>query len=154
VKEVSGEEVHLSNGNVLDLYGNNVRHKRTNAVDTFTPPSPWFVFPMRPGNTSVIKTVQKSVTTEGREYFTDSEVTLRVVGEEEVEVPAGKLRAIRIERVARWKQRDSENGGVRTQTYWYNGPLKRIVLLEDKNVSLKGKMLVHERHALASHDLK
>jgi len=154
VKEVLGEEVRLSNGNVLDIYGNSVRQKRGNAVDTFTPPSPWFVFPLRPGNTSVIKTVQKSTNAEGREWLTDSEVTLRVVGEEEVEVPAGKIRAIRIERVAKWKQRDSENGGVRTQTYWYNGPMKRLVLLEDKNVNLKGKMLVHERHALASYDLK
>jgi len=154
VTEVRGEEVHLANGNVLDLYGNNVRQKRGNAVDTFTPPSAWYVFPLRPGNTSVVKTIQKSTYTDGRETLTDTEVTLRVVGEEEVEVPAGKIRAIRIERVARWKQRDSENGGVRTQTYWYNSAFKRMVLFEDKNVTLKGKTLVNERTALASHELK
>jgi hypothetical protein len=81
----------------------------------------------------------------------DSQVKLTVIGEEEIEVPAGKMRAMKVERVANWKQRDSENGGVRTQVYWYNGAVKRVVLMEDKNVTFKGKTLLHERHALTSY---
>jgi hypothetical protein len=77
-----------------------------------------------------------------------------VIGEEEVEVPAGKMRAMRVERVANWKERGSDNGGVRTQTYWYSGQVKRVVRLEDKNVTLKGKTLLHERHELASHTVR
>ena len=151
VKEVHGDEVHWSNGNVSDLFGNNIRMQRSRSVETFTPASTWFAFPMRPGNVSDVKFVQTITESEGRVRVMDSQVKLTVIGEEEVEVPAGKMRAIKVERVANWKQRDSENGGVRTQVYWYNGAVKRIVLMEDKNVTLKGKTLLHERHALTSY---
>ena len=151
VKEVRGDEVHWSNGNVSDLFGNNIRMQRTRNVETFSPASTWFAFPMRPGNVSDIKYVQTITDPEGKARIVDSQVKLTVIGEEEVEVPAGKMRAMKVERVANWKQRDSENGGVRTQVYWYNGSVKRAVLMEDKNVTLKGKTILHERHALASH---
>ena len=154
VKEVRGEEVQFENGTIVDLFGNMVRMRRGNTVDTFSPPTPWFVFPMRPGNVSDIKTVQTSTEADGRIRIMDSQVKLTVIGEEEIEVPAGKMRAVRIERVANWKQRDSDNGGVRTHTYWYSGHVKRLVLLEDKNVTLKGKTVLHERHALVSHSVK
>ena len=154
VKEIRGDEVHFDSGTVADLFGNTVRLRRGNTVETFSPPTPWFVFPMRPGNVSDIKTVQTITDADGRARIMDSQVKLTVIGEEEVELPAGKMRAIRIERVANWKQRDSGNGGVRTQTYWYSGPVKRLVLLEDRNVTLKGKTVLHERHALASYDVK
>lgn len=154
IKEIRGEEVHFDTGTVADLFGNTIRLKRGNTVETFAPPTPWYAFPMRPGNVSDIKTVQTNTDADGRVRIMDSQVKLTVIGEEEVEVPAGKMRAIRVERVANWKQRDSDNGGVRTQTYWYNGQVKRLVLLEDRNVTLKGKTVLHERHALASHSVR
>lgn len=154
IKEVRGDEVHFDTGTIADLFGNTVRMRRGNTVETFSPPTPWYVFPMRPGNVSDIRTVQTSTDADGRIRTTDSQVRLTVIGEEEVEVPAGKIRAVRVERVANWKQRDSDNGGVRTQTYWYSGQVKRLVQLEDRNVTLKGKTVLHERHALASHNVK
>ncbi len=154
IKEIRGDEVHFDSGTIADLFGNTVRMRRGNTVETFSPPTPWYAFPMRAGNVSDIKTVQTSTDADGRIRTTDSQVKLTVIGEEEVEVPAGKMRAMRVERVANWKQRDSDNGGVRTQTYWYSGHVKRLVLLEDKNVTLKGKTVLHERHALASHNVK
>jgi uncharacterized caspase-like protein len=150
VKDVRGDEVHWSNGNVSDLFGNNIRMERSRSVETFTPASTWFAFPMRPGNVSDVKFVQTITESDGRKRVMDSQVKITVIGEEEIEVPAGKMRAVKVERVANWKQRDSENGGVRTQIYWYNGAVKRIVMLEDKNVTLKGKTVLHERHALTS----
>jgi len=154
IKEVRGDEVHFEAGHIMDAYGNWIRLKRASAVDTFSPPTPWFVFPMRPGNSSTIKTVQTTTEADGRVKVTDSEVKITVIGEEEIVVPAGKMRAIKLERLANWKQRDSDNGGVRTQTYWYSGPVKRLVLIEDKNVTLKGKTVFHERHALVSHSVQ
>ena len=154
VQEIRGDEVHFDTGTISDLYGNTIRLRRGNTVETFSPPTPWYAFPMRAGNVSDIKTVQTITEADGRIRVTDSQVKLTVIGEEEVEVPAGKMRAVRVERIANWKQRDSENGGVRTQTYWYSGHVKRLVLLEDRNVTLKGKTVLHERHALVSNQVK
>jgi len=150
IKEIRGEEVHFDTGTISDLFGNQIRIRRGTTVDTFSPPTPWYVFPMRPGNTSEIKTVQTSTDANGKVRIFDSQVKLTVIGEEEVEIPAGKMRAMRVERVAQWKQRDSGNEGVRTQSFWYSGHVKRLILLEDKNVT-KGKTIVHERQALASY---
>ena len=154
IKEIRGDEVHFDTGTVADAFGNTIRLRRGNTVETFSPPTPWYAFPMRPGNVSDIKTVQTITEADGRIRTVDSQVKITVVGEEDVELPAGKMRAMRVERVANWKQRDSENGGVRTQTYWYSGHVKRLVLLEDRNVTFRGKTVLHERHALAGYSVQ
>jgi hypothetical protein len=43
---------------------------------------------------------------------------------------------------------------VNTWTYWYNANVKRMVLGETRNVTDAGKVLQHERHELASYELK
>jgi uncharacterized caspase-like protein len=155
VTDVRGDDVHYSNGNVSDLLGNNTRIKRADGtIESFTPSTHFYLFPMKPGNKWDLDSVQVITDAAGRKRTLDVQVRLTVVGEEEVEVKAGRMRAMRVERVARWKQRDSENAGVRTGTFWYNGAVKRWVRLEEKNVTSKGKTTVHEQVELASFEVQ
>jgi len=49
-----------------------------------------------------------------------------VGGEEDVTTPAGKFRAVKIERKVGWKQRAKpSDAGVNSYTYWYSGAAKR-----------------------------
>jgi hypothetical protein len=137
--------VFYSNGNVSDLLGNTTRStRRVGGFDTYSPSAQSYLFPMKTGNSWSLKLTQVTTDGEGRKRTTDVKVKLRVVGEEEVEPVAGKMRAMRVERVAEWKQRGSDSAGVRTQTFWYSGPVKRWVRMEDKNVTSAGKILQHE----------
>ena len=150
VTEIANEQVRYSNGSVSDLFGNNTRILRGGGrVDEFNPSNQFYLFPLRVGSTWDMKVVQTS----GDRQF-DLLVNLKVVGEEEVETPAGKMRGVRIERVTRWKQRNAANAGVNTWTYWYNSAVKRIVAGEQKNVTGDGKVLLHERYELAAYTVK
>ena len=150
VTEIANDQVRYSNGSVSDLFGNNTRILRNGGrVDEFNPSNQFYLFPLRPGATWDMKVLQTS----GERLF-DVEVTLKVVGDEEVDTPAGKMRGVHIERVARWKQRNSANAGVNTWTYWYNSAVKRIVAGEQKNVTTDGKVLLHERYELVGYAVK
>jgi hypothetical protein len=80
----------------------------------------------------------------------DLELDIRVIGEEDVETPAGKFRAIRVERIGKWTPRNGKPGGTSTWTYWYSGAAKRFVVAEQTNVSDSGRKLRHERLELES----
>jgi len=150
VTEVANDQVRYSNGSVSDLFGNSTRIPRSGGrVDEFNPSNQFYLFPLRPCATWDMKVLQTS----GERKF-DLEVNLKVIGEEEVETPAGRMRGLRIERVARWKQRDSPVAGVNTWTYWYNSGVKRIVAGEQKNVTASGKVLLHERYDLAAYQVR
>jgi len=84
----------------------------------------------------------------------DLKVHLEVVGEEDVEVPAGKMRGIKVIRVTQWSLRDGKQAGTNTFTYWYNANVKRFILGETTNVTDKGKLLQHERQELVSYLVK
>ena len=94
-----------------------------------------------------------SVQTVGQRTY-DLKVNLKVGAEEEVDTAMGKMRGLRVERVTHWKQRQGVASGVNTWTYWYNANVKRFVLGETKNVTDKGKVLQHERHELASYEVR
>ena len=155
VTEVRGDEVHYSNGSISDLLGNNIFIKRPSGrAETYTPSTHYYLFPMRAGNTWDLKSVQVNKEADGRTHTFDVEVRLTVIGEEEVEVPAGRMRAVKVERVVKWKQLDSQNAGIRTSVFWYSGAAKRWVRLDDRNVTAKGKTILHERNELASYSVK
>jgi hypothetical protein len=155
VKEARGDEVYFSNGTTTDLVGNVVTYKRADgAVETYSPSTHWYLFPMRTDSVWDLKALQVVKDTAGATRTFDLVVHLKVIGEEEVDVPAGRMRAMKIERVIEWKQRDSQNAGVRTQTFWYSGNVKRFVLLEDRNVTNKGKTVANERTALTAYTVK
>ena len=150
VKEIRGDEIHFANGNVADAVGNNMRVMRPGGrVETYQPSNYFYVFPLKAGNHYSFKVLQQI---EGR--HTDLAVKLKVVGEEEVDTPLGKMRTLRIERESRWKERERPNAGVRNWTYWYNGSVKRFVLAEDTNVTAEGKVLSRERYELVAYDVK
>ena len=150
VKDIRGDEIHFGNGNVTDAVGNYTRIVRSGGrIESYQPSNYFYVFPLKAGNSYNFKVVQKL---DGRS--TDLAVKLKVVGEEEVDTKFGKMRALRVERESRWKERERPNGGVRTWTYWYNGGVKRFVLAEDTNIAADGKVLSRERHELVDYDVK
>ena len=150
VARVQGDEVTYASGNIGDTLGNVSRITRAdNRVELWTPSNGFYVFPLRPGSTWDQKAFE-----EIGERQLDIAIKLSVGIEEEVVTPAGKFRALRVQREAHWKQRNSKSAGVNTWTYWYNAANKRLVLGEVVNVTADGKVIQHERHELVSADLK
>ena len=76
-------------------------------------------------------------------------------GEEDVTTPAGKFRAVKIDRKVSWKQRAKpSDAGVNSFTYWYSGAAKRYVVSQNTNVTASGKTLQSERWELESYKVK
>jgi hypothetical protein len=113
--------------------------------ETWTPSTQLYVFPLVAGTTQNLKSVE----TVGTKVY-DIDITLRMVGEEEIESAFGKVRTFRIERLARWKLRDGTDAGTSRQTYWYSAAWKRAVLRERANATDAGKVLTHDRSELVS----
>ncbi|APV49862.1 hypothetical protein BWI17_09320 [Betaproteobacteria bacterium GR16-43] len=149
VTKITGDTVEYSNGNVSDIVGNNRRIQRGDRVEVHTPSAQSYVFPLVAGGKWSLTSSQE---TGGRTY--DLVTDLAVGGEEDVETPAGKFRAIKITRVAKWKQRETRNDGVNTWTYWYSSLVKRFVAGEQSNVTAAGKVLLRERMELVAYDVK
>ena len=150
VKAIKGDEVFYANGNIGDVVGNMTRVVRPGGiVENMQPSNQFYLFPMRQGATWNLTSVQ-----EGGKRTIDLKIELKVGAEEEVDTAMGKMRGIRVDRVTHWKARVGPASGVNTWTYWYNANVKRMVLGETKNVTDKGKVLQHERHELASYELK
>ncbi len=150
VKEIRGGEVHYANGNVGDLFGNNTRITRVDGqVETWTPSVQSILFPMLPGSSFALKSVQRL----GERTF-DIDIDLKVLGEEEVETALGRMRGMRLERVARWKQRGRDHGGVNNWTYWYSAQTKRYFLSEQTSTTTSGKLTLRERQEIVDYALK
>ena len=150
IADIRGDEVHYANGNVGDLTGNYTRiHRSGGRVETYSPTNYFYMFPMKAGGDSEVKMVQ-----EFNKKTTNVAVRLRIVGEEEIDTPIGKMRAMHIERESRWAERDSKAAGTRSWSYWYNSAVKRFVRAEDRNVTADGKVLFHERWELVAYEVK
>jgi hypothetical protein len=89
---------------------------------------------------------------DGRTY--DTRATVKVVGEEVVETPAGRLPAMRLEREAHWQERGRDNTGTASMVYWYSAAVKRIVASESKNMTSKGKLVAHDRLELEAWNVR
>jgi hypothetical protein len=113
------------------------------------PSNQFYLFPMRTGASWDLASVQMV----GERTY-DLKINLKVGAEEEVDTAMGRMRGLRVERVTRWKARDGKSSGTNTWTYWYNANVKRFVLGETTNATDAGKLLQHERHELASYELK
>ena len=150
IADIRGDEVHYANGNVGDLTGNYTRiHRSGGRIETYSPTNYFYMFPMKAGGDSEVKMVQ-----EFNKKTTNVAVRLRIVGEEEIDTPIGKMRAMHIERESRWAERDSKAAGTRSWSYWYNSAVKRFVRAEDRNVTADGKVLFHERWELVAYEVK
>jgi hypothetical protein len=150
VSGIRGEEVRYANGNVGDLMGNYTRIERPGGrVEIYKPTNYFYVFPLKAGADWEAKVEQDL-----GKRITDLAVRMKVIGEEDLETPLGKVRAMKIERESRWKQRDNKASGTRKWTYWYNAGIKRFVRAEDLNATTEGKVLAHERWELVAYDVK
>lgn len=149
VLSIKGDDVEYSNGNISDPVGNNKRIRRGDGkFDLYTPSAQSYIFPLVPGSAITLKSVQT------RDELTFDVVTdLKVGKEEDIEVPAGKFRAIKVERIAKWKRRDGKGEGIHTSTYWYSSTAKRLVLGDTSNVTGAGKVLMRERAELVAYDV-
>jgi len=79
-----------------DLAGNSTRITRSGGMaESYTPTNYFYLFPLKVGAAFDAKCVQ-----EIGKRSTDLAISLKVVGEEEVDTPLGKLRALRVERVS------------------------------------------------------
>ena len=150
VTALKGDQVEYGKGAVLgDTVGNYIRLVRPARTDEFSPSNYFYVFPLRQGGTWTLKATQKV----GAKQF-DMEVKLRVGTEEQVETPLGTMRALRVDRESRWKQRAGDSSGVDMWTYWYSSAVKRFVAAEQTNVTTAGKTLVRERYELTSYEVR
>ncbi len=149
VNEMKADEIVFDNGYVTDLVGNTLRTVSGDRVTRYTPSNQLFAFPLNSGGTWNFAFGSES---DGRRY--DNTVRIVIGGEEEVATPAGTLRAVRLERTAQWKEHGKDNAGTHTMTYWYSGAVKRLVAAEIRNVTATGRVVLHERHELASYELR
>ncbi len=149
VAEVNEDEITLVGGGILDHVGNFLRTKAGDQVTVYKPSSQNYAFPLRTGGTW---TLTYSQDRDGRSY--DNKVKITMGGEEDVATPAGTLRGVKLERITQWKERSKDNAGTHTMTYWYSGPVKRLVAADIRNVTSSGRVLTHERHELEKFEVR
>jgi hypothetical protein len=150
VSEVRAGEVRFSGGAISDRTGNWIRSIAANGTASdYHPPSIWYVFPMVPGASLTSEYVQSA----GDRKF-DTKVTLKVTGEEDLDTAAGRIRAVRVERHAQWRQLGSSRSGTHHATLWYSGMVKRYVVSEVTNTTSEGKVLLKERTELESYEVR
>lgn len=149
VANIRGGEVEYKDERVTDLNGNILRQRQGDGLRTFTPNSMFFIFPMTPG----IGFTGKVVDTRG-DSVSDQEITLKVVGEEDITTPLGTFRTLRVERSINWTARSSGNTGVSRVTYWYSSQVKNFILYEWSNVTSAGKPLSQETMELTSFNVQ
>jgi len=135
---------------VLDPIGNIVRRQRGDAVESFVPSRPFYQFPMAAGSNWTVKH-RKSV---DEQPTTESETQLRVLGEEDVDTLAGRFRAVKVERVERWKNVRTGRTGTVTTVYWYSAQVKRYVKLEWNDQTSDGRVLNREAMVLVAYSVR
>lgn len=103
----------------------------------FIPDEGLFKFPMRPGDTHEARYDMKDPT-QGP-YEVHHERHVKVIGWEEVTVPAGKFRALRIESEGPFQRVDKAIAGTAKETAWYVPQVKRYVKWTFENSTFKGR---------------
>jgi len=119
---------------VVSLYGKKEREVDTtytadwNAVNTlgrvFNPHTGWFKFPLQVGDTykASYEIIRTNKQVHGR-----NERLVKVVGWEELQVPAGKFRALKIVSEGRYTRTDVSGSGTSRNVIWYVPEVKRWV---------------------------
>jgi len=93
--------------------------------EVFEPPIRHYRFPLTVGATYSYE--YALIAKRGTAIRTKSEGLVTVVGWEDVQVPAGKFRALKIEAKGTYQRLDIRYGGYQRWTYWYVPELKRGV---------------------------
>jgi hypothetical protein len=145
VANLTGDEVHHTGGFITDLSGNTLRQPAGDKTRTFTPSSMLYVFPLSPGLSWGGRFVD-----EAGDVISDVDVKISAVGEEDIDVPAGRFRAIKVERAGTWKSRKNGNTGISRWTYWYTSQVKIFLKYEWTNTTSDGKVLNRESMEMVS----
>jgi hypothetical protein len=126
-----------------------------NAVSTreriFDPHTGWLRFPLRPGDSYPTK-FESRAPKKGAAHFTQ-ERTVRVLGWEEVVVPAGKFRALKVESAGRFQRLDQKGGGQARNVIWYVPEVRRWVKLVLETRTPRG-VVEHSGEELVSFQLQ
>jgi hypothetical protein len=106
----------------------------------FEPPVPVYSFPLEPGKTWQGK--YRNTRSDGKVYDNDRSVT--VEGWEDVKVPAGTFKALKVSSLTYYRRVDSggTGGGRIVFNYWYAPEVGRPVRIEDVNIANNG--VVHQ----------
>jgi uncharacterized caspase-like protein len=152
VTDIRGTEVHWRDGARSDLLGNFKRVRRKDEWRAFTPSAHLYVFPLNEGSKFTLAAVEQ-VEGIARSYQLD--IGFVVMGEEDVDTPAGSFRAVKIVRTVKWTHREKpQESGLNTFTYWYSGQVKRWVAQDQVYVAKSGKETLRERWELESYSVK
>ena len=87
-------------------------------------------------------------------YRVRMDVPMRVVGWEEVEVPAGKFRALKIEGHGAYRRQDVFGNGQIHYTFWYVPDVKRWVKYTMENTNFRGEPFTRETDELVEFKLQ
>jgi len=133
VESVTDREVHIRAGSKNWLRytpeGNLIASLPRDGIERrFEPTVPLYSFPLEPGKTW--QTKYRTTRSDGRVFDNDRSVT--VVGWEEVKVPAGTFRALKISSLTWYRRVDSggSGGGRSVFNYWYAPEVKRLIKSE------------------------
>ncbi len=149
ITKIDADTITQDNGVVRDHSGN-ARSDRVNGkFRAYQPSSMFFVFPLSPG-----LSWNGMVTESGEDYAGTNDVRIRVVGEEEIETPMGRLKTIKVDRTGEWKNTKTSKTGTTRWTYWYHGPAKQAVRYERSNTTSEGRLLVKETQELLALGVK
>lgn len=149
ITQIDADTVTQDNGVVRDHSGN-ARVERINGkLRSYQPSSMFFVFPLSPG-----LSWSGTVTENGEDYAGTNDVKIRVIGEEEIDTPMGRLKTIKVERTGDWKNLKTNRTGTTRWTYWYHGPAKQAVRYERSNTTAEGRLLYKETQELVAFGVK
>ncbi len=147
--KIDADDITQDNGMVRDHSGN-VRAERLNGkLRTYQPSAMFFVFPLSPGISW-----SGMVNEGGDDHAGTNDVRIRVIGEEEVDTPMGRLKTIKVERTGDWKNTKTGKTGTTRWSYWYHGPAKVPVRYERSNTTSEGRLLVKELQELVAFGVK
>jgi hypothetical protein len=149
ITKMDAETITLDNGAVRDHVGNTRSEWVSGKLRTYQPSAMFFVFPMSPGVSWGGTVLDKS-----DDYAGTNDVRIRVVGEEELDTPMGRLKALRIERTWEWRNTKSGKTGITRWAYWYHGPAKQALRYEKTNTTTEGRVLAKETQELVAYGVR
>ncbi len=145
IAKIDADGVTMDNGWVRDLFGNTIKEWWNGKLRTFVPSAMFYLFPMTPGASWSGRVIEG-----GDGYDGINDITLRIVGEEEIDTPMGRMKGIKVERSGDWKNKKSGKTGTTRWTFWYHGPAKSGIRFERSNTTSDGKVLVKETQELVA----
>jgi hypothetical protein len=152
VTAVSDNEIRTRFGKLTFVYNRDWNMMLVDRPDKdnrkFEPFAPFYSFPLEPGKTWDQK---YKVVRPDREYEYDGEAT--VEGWEDVTVPAGTFKALKISSLAAFRRLDNRGRGKLTVTTWYSPKVGSYVKMERLQVGNNNIVSIDDIQELVSYKL-